>query len=176
MNNSSKIHKIWRTQLLNLKMVIISSCCDFHVNYRVWMRMELFPEHLISPSSGIRPKSGAKENWKQNDRNNERICKVIYTGPEMTNPVPKYTKTHDAHCKTCLSPCSLPDSEGIPNSFPSARKQDKYEAGHESSSSSHVTAPRPPLRLQFVPHAAHLPWRLVMGCVIIFYAPKLAEL
>jgi len=42
--------------------------------------------------------------------------------------------------------------------------------------SSHVTALRPCLPLQFIPQTHHLPGRLVMGGVIVFYATKLAEL
>lgn len=42
--------------------------------------------------------------------------------------------------------------------------------------SSHVAAEGFSLKLQLVPHACHLPWRLVMCRVVIFDATKLAEL
>jgi hypothetical protein len=113
------------------------------------------------------------------DGNNERIWEAIYTGPEMTNPTPTKCTIHDAVCKTCFSPCSISDSEGIapPPHLPPESKGSKINMKHAChESSSHVATLRPSQRLQFAPHADHLPWRLVMGCIIIFYAPKLAEL
>lgn len=45
---------------------------------------------------------------------------------------------------------------------------------HALDMSSHVTAQRSSMLLQFIPHAHHLPWRLVVCCIIVVNAPKLA--
>lgn len=74
----------------------------------------------------------------------------------------EYTTKICYNCKTCSSHVLCPE--------------DSQDAHQHHFLSSHVAALRPCLCLQFVPHAHHLPRRLVVCGMIIFYASELAEL